>query len=59
MQFLLAVNWMRTSLANLAAVVGPLSELLEELLAKTKHTKRVANNRILWEEDWTAKRVAA
>lgn len=44
---------------NFAAVVGPLRKLLEELLAGTKCTKRVENNRILREEDWTMERAIA
>lgn len=46
MQFLEAVNWMRTSLGSLAAVVGSLRDVMEELLAGTKRKKRVENNRM-------------
>lgn len=50
---------MRTPFVNLAAVAEPLHELLEELLAGTKCSKRMRNNRMLQEEDWTAERGAA
>lgn len=41
--FCTAVSWMRTSLAALASVIGPLRELLEELLAATRRAKKVAS----------------
>lgn len=56
MQFFQAVNWTRASLVGLAAVRGPSREGLEAVLAGTRRTKRVANNRKLKEEDWNTER---
>ncbi|OWZ04014.1 hypothetical protein PHMEG_00024162 [Phytophthora megakarya] len=41
-QFLCAVNWMRESLIDYARQVSPLQHKLDEALAKTRRTKRVA-----------------
>lgn len=46
MQFLQAVNWLRTSLPRIAEVVWPLRVFLEERMASAKRrTKRVASTR--------------
>ena len=51
MQFLQAVNWMRTSLPRLAEVVGSLRVLPEERIGGIqRRTKRVALNRAITEE---------
>lgn len=55
MQFLQAANWVQIFLVNFAAVVRPLREMLEELLAGTKRTRWVAIIRMLQEEDWATK----
>jgi len=60
MQFLQAVNWLRTSLPRLAEVVWPLRVMLEELLAgASRRTKRVAQNRAIDATAWTPERAAA
>ena len=60
MQFLWAVNWLRTSLPRLAEVVEPLRVLLKEHMGKIqRRTKRVASNRAIAEEAWTLERVSA
>ncbi|KAH7467435.1 Transposon Ty3-G Gag-Pol polyprotein [Phytophthora ramorum] len=41
-QFLCAINWMRESLIDYARQVSPLQHRLDEALAKTRRTKRVA-----------------
>lgn len=56
MQFLRAINWIRPSLVNLAAVVRPPHEQPEDMLAGTKPNKRSAKNGMLREEGWTTKR---
>ena len=45
-----AFNWRRTSLLGFIEVVGPLQEMLHEILAGTK---RVAAARKLQDADWT------
>ena len=47
MQFLQAINWMRTSLPELAELEAPLRELLEECLCNTQRTKLVAARRAI------------
>ena len=60
MQFLQAVNWLRTSLPWLAEIVEPLRVLLEERMGGIqRRTKRVASNRAIPEDAWTCERVAA
>jgi len=60
MQFLQAINWLRTSLPQMAAVVAPLRELLESYMAgNPRRTKRVASNRAIPPEAWTPDLVAA
>ncbi|CAB1118666.1 unnamed protein product [Ectocarpus sp. CCAP 1310/34] len=50
-----AVNWLRTSLPRLAEVVEPLRRLLEEHMASApRRTKRIASNRPIESEAWTA-----
>lgn len=46
-----AVNCMQVSLPALVSVIGPLRALLDELMAGTRRTKRVASNRVICEED--------
>ena len=60
MQFLQAVNWLRTSLPRLEEVVKPLRVLLEEHLGRIqRRTKRVVSNRAIAEEAWKRERVTA
>ena len=60
MQFLQAVNWLRTSLPRLAGVVEPLRVFLEELMTgASRRTKRVARNRVIPAAAWTEDRVRA
>ena len=48
MKFLQAMNWLRTSLPQMAEVVAPLRLFLEELMAGApRRTKRVAKNRAI------------
>ena len=58
-QFLKAVNWLRTSLPWLAEVVELLRVLLEEYMeAVHRQTKRVSSNRVFAEEGWKREQVA-
>ena len=59
MQFLQAINWMRTSLPELADLEAPLRALLEECLCNTRRTKRVAARRAIGSNEWTDERMAA
>ena len=59
MQFLQAINWMRTSLLELAEVEAPLRGLLEECLCNTQRTKRLAARRVIGRREWTDERAAA
>ena len=59
MQFLQAINWMRSSLPELAELEAPLRALLEECLYNTRHTKRVAARHALGSNEWTDERMAA
>lgn len=59
MLFLQDVHWIRTSLPQLATVVGYLREFLETLLAGTKYTKRLMWNRAIQKEHWTTERRVA
>ena len=60
MQFLQAANWLRTPLPRMAEVVEPLRVFLEQLMAgASRRTKRVAHNRVIQEDEWTAERVRA
>ena len=53
-------NWLRTSLPRMAEVVEPLLVFLEQLMAgASRRTKRVARNRVIQEDAWTAERVRA
>ena len=55
MQFLQAVNWLRTSLPRMAEVVYPLRGFLEENLAGAKRrAKRVPSNWVMSAGDWTS-----
>ena len=54
MQFLQAMNWLRTSLPRMAEVVAPLRLFLEELTAgAARRTKRVTKNRAIPPAAWT------
>ncbi|CAM9632795.1 unnamed protein product, partial [Sphacelaria rigidula] len=60
MQFLHAMNWLRTSLPRMAEVVAPLRVFLEELIVgAVRRTKRVATNRVIPPASWTADRLQA
>ena len=60
MQFLHAMNWLRTSLPRMAEVVAPLSLFLEELMAgAATRTKRVAQNRAILPAAWTEGKLKA
>ena len=60
MQFLYAMNWLRTSLPRMAEVVVPLRIFLEELMVgAARRTKRMAKNRVIPPELWTADRERA
>ena len=59
MQFLQAINWMRTSLPELAELEAPLRALLGECLRNTRCTKRVAARRAVGSNEWTDERMAA
>ena len=60
MQFLQPANWLRTSLPRMAEVVEPLRVFLEQLMAGApRRTKRVARNRVIQEDAWTAERARA
>ena len=60
MQFLQAMNWLRTSLPRMAEVVAPLRLFLEELMVgAARRTKRVAKNRAIPPAAWTECRVQA
>ena len=47
MQFLQAINWMRTSLFELAELKPPLRRLLEECLCNKRRTKHMAERRVI------------
>lgn len=55
-KILRAVNWIRVFVPALASVICPLQALVDELMAGTRRTKRVASNRGIHEEDWTVER---
>ena len=58
MLFLLATNWLRTSLSRMAEAVAPLRLSLEELMAGAgRRTKRVARNRAIPPAAWTEGRL--
>ena len=59
MQSLQAINWMRTSLPELAELEAPLRALLEECLCNTRRTKRVAARRAIGSNERTQNRIAA
>ncbi|CAN0398793.1 unnamed protein product, partial [Scytosiphon promiscuus] len=60
MQFLQAMNWLRTSLPRMAQVVEPLRLFLEELMAGApRRTKHVAKNRAIPPAAWTEGRLEA
>ena len=60
MQFLHAVNWLRTSLPRMAETVAPLRVFLEELMVgAARRTKRVAKNRVIPPASWTEDRLRA
>ena len=60
MQYLQAMNWLRTSLPQMAEVVAPLRLFLEELMAgAARRTKRVAKNRANPPAAWTEGRLKA
>ena len=56
MQFLQAINWMRTSLPELAELEAPLRALLEECLCSNRRTKRMAALGV-GSNQWTDERV--
>ena len=58
-QFLQAINWMRTSLPELAELGAPLRGLLEGCLCNTRRTKRVAARRVIGSSERTDEREAA
>ena len=58
--FIQAVNRLRTSLPRLAEFVEPLRVLLEEYMGDIqRRTKRVASNRVMAEGAWKSEQVAA
>ena len=59
MHFIQAINWMRTSLPELAELEAPLRALLEECLCNTRRTKRVEARRAVDSNEWTDERMAA
>ena len=60
MQFLQAMNWLRTSLPRMADVVAPLRLFFEELMAgAARRTKCVAKNRAIPLAEWTEGRLKA
>ena len=59
MQFLQAMNWLRTLLPRMAEVVAPLRLFLEELMGAARRTKRVAKNRAIPPAAWTEGRLKA
>ena len=60
MQFLHAMNWLRTSLPRMAEIVDPLRSFLDELMAGApRRTKRVAKNRAIPPQSWTEGRFQA
>ena len=60
MQFLQAINWLRTSFPRLGEVAKPLQVLLEEHMGEIqRRTKGVASNRAIAEEAWACEQVAA
>ena len=59
MQFLQAINWIRTSLPELVELEAPLRALLEECLCNTRCTKRVAARRAVGSNEWTDERMTA
>ena len=59
MQFLQAINWMVTSLPELAELEAPLRALLEECLCNTRRTKRVEARHAIGSNEWTDERMAA
>ena len=59
-QFLQAINCLRTSLTRLAEVVEPLRVLLEGHMGEIQRRfKRVASNRVIAQVAWTLEQVAA
>ena len=53
-------NWLRTSLPRMAEVVEPLRVFLGQVMAgASRRTTRVARNRVIQEDAWTAERVRA
>ena len=59
MQFLQAINWMRTCLPELAEIEAPLRGLLEEGLCNTRRTERVEACRVIDSSEWKDERAAA
>ena len=57
-QFLQDINWMVTSLPEVAGLGAPLRALFEECLCNTR-TKRVAARRAIGNNGWTDERMAA
>ena len=58
MQFLQAMNWLRTSLPRMAEVVAPLRLFLDELMVgAARRTKRMAKNRTIPPAAWTEGRL--
>ena len=59
MKLLQAINWIQTSLPELAKLEAPLRALLEECLCNTRRTKHVAARRAIGSNEWTDDRMAA
>ena len=60
MQFLQAINWLRTSLPRMAEIVAPLREFLElHMEGNPNRTKRVASNKAIAPGAWTPAMVEA
>ena len=59
MQFLQVINWVITSLHELAEVEAPLRALLDACLRNTRGTETVAVRRAIGRNEWTDERMAA
>ncbi len=57
LQFLAAVNWMRTSIPDYAKTTAPLYDMKEDAMKGfQRRTKRAASKAVFKEEDWTEER---
>lgn len=60
MQFLQALNWLRTSLPRITEVVWPLCVFLDESMASAKRrTERVASTRAIAAGEWIPELIGA